>query len=385
MKFSVMRIHWHPKILFHLVFPFLLIRFSLSPLWAEQILDVADPLSVAKNQAYLAVNQGHLNDALALEAKARKIAEDRWGPTHPSLSPILSDIATIDRHLGLFTDAEASLNWALALRVRAYGMDNPLVAESLNQLSSLYCDWGRWKDAEYFSNRARIILEKHKNPLRSLYATSLNKLGEIQLALGQISSSLHWLEQSQTFQEEKPNPDAGVYIQTLTLLSKAHLLNHHLPEAQSFLEKALETTQKRFPSDSIEVADALENLGSYLQAQNQSQSADPLLDSALKIYGRFMGDYFGYSNLPYAFRLARACQSVGNDKKALDLLTHCLETQKEIYGEKSLQVALTLLDKAKVEKAQRRTAFYQGCRRGFEPFGNLFQLRKYIDQKSPSS
>ena len=41
---------------------------------------------------------------------------------------------------------------------------------------------------------------------------------------------------------------------------------------------------------------------------------------------------------------------MGNDKKALDLLTHCLETQKEIYGEKSLQVALTLLDKAKVEK-----------------------------------
>ncbi len=330
----------------------LLVLFSFFPfpLKAEHTLDVTDPLVVARNQAFIGVKNGGFMDALSIEERALKMAQDEWGPTHPSLAPILTDLATIDRYLDRYSDAEASLNWALALRLKAFGPEDPLVAESLGQLASLYADWGRWVDAEYYASRARILLEKNNNAASTAFVQILNALGEIDFAQGKTAQSETWLKESLKVQDQNPISDKNKYIQTLNALSEVYKLEKNMPDTQSCLEKGLETAQKAFPADSMEVGDATENLGIFFQSQNKPQSADPLLASALKIYQHFVGDYYGFSTLPYVSQLAKAYSFTGNNKQALDLFTNCLKIRQDAYGEKSVQAALTLMDLARVEK-----------------------------------
>jgi tetratricopeptide (TPR) repeat protein len=330
--------------------PCLLLLFSSSPLKAEHTLDVTDPLVVARNQAFIGVKNGSLTDALSIEEKALKMAQDEWGPTHPSLAPILTDLATIDRYLGRYSDAEASLNWALALRVKAFGPEDPSAAESLGQLASLYADWGRWDDAEYYAARTRNLLEKSNNDSSTPFIQTLNELGAVDLAQGKTAQSESWFKESLKIQDQNQIPDKNGYIQSLTRLSEVYRIEKNMADAQNFLEKALETAQKSFPADSLEVADAAEALGVFFQSQNKPQSADPLLASSLKIYQHFVGDYYGFSTLPFVSRLAKAYSLSGNNKQALDLLTSCLKIRQDTYGEKSVQAALTLMELSRVEK-----------------------------------
>jgi tetratricopeptide (TPR) repeat protein len=325
-------------------------------LGAEQILDVSDPLSVARNQAVLALHQGHLADAQTLEQKGLRIATERYGPTHPSLAPLLTDLASLQRHEGLFAEAESSLQWALALRIKSLGAENPGVADSNLQLSSLYYDWDRMEDARYFSQKALDLFEKNGRSPFSSYIQSLNLLGKADLSLGQSAPALDWIQKSVAFQEHLKDTDPGLYLQSLQLLSQAQQLAGHGGDAQSCLEKALSCAQKKFKNDSIEVGDASLNLGVFLRSRGQKEKAKSLLEASLKIFSRFVVDYFGYDNLTYVFRLAGVCQALENFPKAEDLLQRCLSIQKDAYGEKSLQVGLTLLQLSPIEKKRGEDA-----------------------------
>ena len=317
--------------------------------YAEQIMDSEDTLLVAQRSAFERVKNGYFPDALSAEQEALRTAENRLGPTHPSLALILIDLATIDRYMAHYAEAESNLKWALALREKAYGPDDLSVGGICGQLSALDEDRGKNEEAEFWGKRALDIRQKATADVTIELCETTRHLAMVELNLGKAAESKDLLEKSLQLQDKLPaNPD--LRITTLNGLAKAQESLKHFSDAESYLQKAREIAQKAFAPDSIEVADSMENLADFYQSHNQSHKAAALYPAALKIYQRFVGSYYGYSTLPYLQKLALAYQSVGDNKSALDLWKEDLKTTQETFGADHPQTAKVFMSLAQVEK-----------------------------------
>jgi len=315
-------------------------------------MDSEDALSIAEVTAADRTPKGKFTEALTAEQNALKIAENRYGPTHPSLVPILFDLATLDRHLALYPEAENNLQWALAILQRNFGNVDIQTAESLSQLASLYFDWGHWEDAEYFQNKAVTLWEKAPQtgtaPL--MLAQALGLLGQIELELGKNAKALSLIKKGDGLLENNPGIQPIQRIQSLNLLASAYHSLGKFPEEGSCLQKALQLAKNHFKANAVELADAQQRLAGFYHSQNQDGEAKPLYESALQIYQGCVGSYFGYSSLPYIQKLATAQEIAGQWKEARDLLQNALPSCEEIYGSSHPQVAVFLLDLARAQK-----------------------------------
>jgi tetratricopeptide (TPR) repeat protein len=333
-------------------FPYLFFIFSFfaaAYTHSQPIMDTVDSLTVAKATAFARVKDGYFPDALSAAENSLKMAEDLYGPTHQALVPYLIDLATIDRYMARYTEAESTLKWGLALREKALDPDDPLIADSCLQLASLYEDWGKWGDAEYWCLKTRAILQKQLVESSPELCETTQLLARIELSQEKLREAQALLDQNLHILEKSPS-DPAIRIESLTLLAKVHMVNKHFSEAETCLQKALETVEKSFPADSVQRGDALENLGDFYLCQNKQEKAQPPYQSALKIYKQFVGSYFGYSSLPYLEKLAHAYQSVGDDQSALDLWEKDLKTTQETFGDGHPKTAKVIIQLARVER-----------------------------------
>lgn len=316
---------------------------------AEQIMDSADTLVVAERSAFDRVKNGYFLDALSAEQNALQTMENRLGPTHPALVPVLTDLATIDRYLARYAEAEAALQWARALREKALGAGDPRVGETCGQLAALYDDWGKWEDAEFWGEKSLASLEKQPIGAGPGLCEALNRLGRIELNRGQAGQARALFEKSLQLQE-KGGTGPAPRIETLDFLAKIDEREKRLSDAESRLRQADEIAAKSFTDHSVEVADAKERLADFYRSQGRLEKARPLYRSALKIYRGFVGTYFGYTNLAYLQKLARAYQSAGDGKSALELLEKDLKVTQDTFGPGHPQTAVALLRLGTVEK-----------------------------------
>ena len=307
-----------------------------------------DSLLSAQYSAYIRTEKGFLNDGLSSAQDALETAKNRYGPTHPSIVPVLTDLATIERTLGRYDEAESNLKWGLAILENKLVPADPQTADALDHLAALNEDWGRWEDADFYEKRALAIREK--NGTAGDPAQGLFRLGRIELRLH------HPLEAQKLFQKslelmEKDGSEPKQRIFLLNSLSKAYSAGNRQSNAESSLQKALALSQKSFPADSVEAADAVQKLADFYSSTGQKEKSKTLHETALKIYKGFVGVYYGYSVLPYLQRLAGAYQSVGEYATAKDLLEKALATSKEAFGPRHPLIAVTLLRLAQAEEA----------------------------------
>lgn len=318
-----------------------------TPAPAQDSLDSVDNLLSARTAALSRMENGSFGETLLLLKDALGIAQDRYGPTHLSIAPLLTDLATLHRVMGRYGEAESALKWGLALRERKLGPDDPQLADSLGHLASLYNDWGRWEEAAFYGKRALAIQEKKGGTGEVILALSL--LGDIQLNLQRAPEAQVLLSRSLALQEKAAASPARTVI-LLSALSKAYSAGNRPADAESSLRKALALSQKSFPADSIEVADATQRLADLYASTDRPERSKPLYGSALHIYKSYVGVHYGYSVLPYLQRLAKACQTAGDNAQAKDLLEKALTTTKEVYGPDHPLVAVTLDRLAGVEE-----------------------------------
>ncbi len=238
----------------------------------------------------------------------------------------------------------------MAIQEKNFGSSDPREAETLSRLSSLYTDWGRWQDAEYFGKRSLSILDGKDANLQGLLQV-LEAQGYLEMEMGDLDQAQELFKRSLRLQEKDVKTVPSDLIQTLYSLSRVYLLSKRFSDAKNSLEKIMDITKKNFESDSVQQADALESLGDFYQSQNQADKAKNFFETALPIYQRFVGVYFGYSSLDYVRKLAKAYESVGKNKEAEDLLQKSLQTLKDVFGASHPWVALGLVDLARVEVA----------------------------------
>jgi tetratricopeptide (TPR) repeat protein len=320
--------------------------------FCEQTMDSADALSSAEYTASDRLKTGHYQEALQAERSALKIAQDRLGPTHPSLVPILENLATLDRYLALYPEAESHLQWALAIHEKSFGMEDPQLAPTLTQLASLYFDWGHWADAEFFQKKAVAILRDSgkKQETSPEFQPALELLGKIELQLQKKDEALSILKENLGMVEKDSFSPPARLVRAWDLLAQAYQASSKASDEQACLEKALQAARGEFKPNAIEVADAMKKLADFDRSNNRVQDAESLYESALKINQGYVGSYFGYSSLSNVQKLAKLDESVGQWKEAEDLLQKALQASKETFGPNHPRVAVALLDLAEAQE-----------------------------------
>jgi tetratricopeptide (TPR) repeat protein len=321
---------------------------SAEPMMDESVF--TDTRIVAQNLA----KDGQFAQALAAEEKAYQITQNRYGPLHLLLVPILNDMAVLNLYLAEYQKSEEELKWGLALVEKNLGPNAPEAADSLERLASLYIDLNRLSEAELLAQRALAIrkTDHHGGP---------KALGQTLRLLGLIETSLEKNDQAQTLltralgsQEKNASADPLLAVNLWNDLAQTYLAQRNFAEAQSSLEKSLSLAQKAFPTDSVVVADAMGRLADFYHGQQQEDKAIPLYTAAAQIDKHFVGTYFAYPSLPYLRRLAQADFAIGNFKTAEFLWKKTVETDKKVFGLNHPKVAVDLISLSEAESALKK-------------------------------
>ncbi|HVZ81564.1 MAG TPA: tetratricopeptide repeat protein [bacterium] len=316
-------------------------------------MDSQDALNVARSTAVDRARNGYLADALASSKNAVHLAEERLGPTHPSLCPYLLDNAALERTLGLYEEAEGSLQWCLALLQRNRRLEDPLYPQTLFSLCALYLDQGRPADALYWGQKGLEALEDAKGTGHDIQKIQgLELLAEAKKDLNDPTGALTLLVKARGLCGRLSPSDPKLEIGLLTALSRAQTLLKRFPEAQGSLEKALELARK-LPEGSIELADTLESQGRLWEIRGAQEKARASYEAALSLYQKFVGSFFGYSILDYARKLERAYLSLGRFKEAEEIGNRTLKTCQDSYGTDNPRLALALMDLARAQKGAK--------------------------------
>ncbi len=339
----------------------------LTILWIECVglASAAEPLidegvfGVSRTMAVYQVREGKFHQAILSEEKALRIAQDRYGPIHPLLVPILNDSASLHRYLAEYGKAEEEIKWGLALREKNLGPKDLSVADSQDQLAALYNDLGRFQEAEVLEKRSLSTRQENSSSTPLAFAQSLELLGRVEINLKNNISAQSLFEKAVMAQDKNTNADPDLTLHLFNNLAETYRREGFIPKSESTLQEALAYAQKNFPSNDVHLADAMENLGDFYHSQNQNEKAKPLYESALKIDKPLVGTYMEYPALPYMKRLAKAYQGAGDPQAEEVLWQNALMAEKKVFGLHHPQVAIDLMRLAEVETTLGKRALAQ--------------------------
>ncbi len=100
-------------------------------------------MAVHNNLAFIAMDQGRPDEALAELREAVRVAVRALGEHHPRRGELLRNLAYVEEHRGLLRDAEAHYRQAFALMRAAWGEEDPRSQESQLTLKAFLDDHGR--------------------------------------------------------------------------------------------------------------------------------------------------------------------------------------------------------------------------------------------------
>ena len=331
------------------------LAFSWGPASGQDRMDSQDALNVARSTALDRARNGYLTEALAASRNAIHLAEERLGPTHPSLCPYWLDNASLERALGLYEEAERSLQWTLALFQKNQTLADPLYPKVLFSLCALYLDWGKPQDAVYWGQKGLEIAYDPKGPVDAVERIQdLRLTSEGYQDLGDRTNALSLLAKARELCGQLDPPDPKLEIAVLSDLSKVQTSLHRIPEAQDSLDQAL-SIAKKLPEGSVELADTLEAQGHFWASQGAKEKAKTAYLAALTIYQKFVGSFYGYSNMGYTRRLEQAYLSLDRFKEAEAVGKNSLKGYQDSYGSDHPRVALALMELARAQKGAKET------------------------------
>jgi tetratricopeptide (TPR) repeat protein/predicted Ser/Thr protein kinase len=184
----------------------------------------------------------------------------------------LNDLGVSLMVQGLYNEAEAVLQRAVALRKSLWGQEDWPVAAPLNNLASLYTRMGKFKEAEQSIQESLRIMRKHYGEAHEDIASALLNLSKILRRVDKLDEAEKCCQQAiAMFQAEHPNMASA-----LETLAAVHLERGQLEEAERCMREAL-TLRRRLLREHPTVAVSLHNLAAILGRQGKFADAEKVL------------------------------------------------------------------------------------------------------------
>ena len=235
--------------------------------------------------ATLYTQAGRIPDSWPLSEKILARLERLLGPDHPNLVFALEANASSLTLQGKLDAAEKLRKRAVAINERAHGADSLEVAGSLQGIAHLMRQQSRYDEALAFAERA-LSIARTKLPQRDpQLAVFISQVGDIHLSAKRYAQAEPLLTQALAI-IEATGDTAVTGMQRIQLLQGLALSLHgrgRAAEAQSYVERALQTSQQMFGPEHVLSITMLVTLALQLTDQGQLDAAEQLYRQALVI------------------------------------------------------------------------------------------------------
>ncbi len=292
-----------------------------------------DSFLEARQSANEAFNKGDLNTALKEEKRALGLAQGKYGQFHPSLVPVLNDLATLERYLGQYQDAEKYYKLGLTIREQILGMDDPLVAESLDNLAVLYDDLERDEEAQILEKRALALREGQKGfVVNDSYLRELLQLGKTHTRLKNYEDAGKTLGKAMALANKTLPSGSPFNSEVIEALSDAELGGGHPDLAEADLLKSLELKKARLTENNYEVGNLYKKLGDFYRDLGKKDEGQGYYQKALKVHLRYISGSCDYMNVDRFDEASNDYLALGDHAESLKLKKQVLKTLVEMWG-----------------------------------------------------
>jgi tetratricopeptide (TPR) repeat protein len=253
--------------------------------------DAAESLSRLLNEAgvYLRQRAQYLRTE-QLSRRALAIGEKSYGPNHPNVAAILSNLAGLLCVTNRPAEAEPLYRRALAINEKAYGLDQPEVAIALNNLAELLRDTHRLAQAEPLYRRALSIGEKTLGPDHPRVAIRLSNLALLLDSANRYVEAEPLYRRALAIDERVYGPDYPSVATKLNNLAGLFFATKRFAEAEPLYRRALAINEKVYGPEHPEVGTDLSNLAAFLWNIGRFAEAVPMMERAAAILRVALGD-----------------------------------------------------------------------------------------------
>jgi tetratricopeptide (TPR) repeat protein len=257
----------------------------------------AAPQKVAPNDESTTLNAkafelygaGKYSEAIPFAQRALVIREKTRGPNHPSLAPVLTNLAALYEALGRYTEAEPLYKRALTIFEKSLGPDHPNIAKVLNGMAVLYKNQGRYTDAEPLYKRAVAIGEKKLGPNHPDLATYLNNLATLYYDQNRFGDAESLYKRALAIEEKALGPDHPDVAGKSYALAAVYQSQARYVDAEQLYKRAIAIFTRVLGTDHPRVAMALNGLGELYRNEGRYREAEPLYKRSLAINEKAFG------------------------------------------------------------------------------------------------
>ena len=277
----------------------------------------------------------------ALDQATKKISSSFAGQPLVE-AEVRHTIGNAYNNLGRYDRAKPLLEAAAETRTRLLGRDDPETIESLAALAQL-----AWRDSRFDEaiTRTHELLDLR----RRVFGDPSSEVGVTLDFLGRLLTDAgHYEEADRTIKDAlamslqlhgEESVEVASCYQSQAVLEQLWRQDYALAEELSRKELAIRRALQ--PTDTLETASALNNLGIFVMLQGRLEEAASLLTEDVDMVRRLAGDRHpelakGLENLGNVY------YRLGNYDRTLELLGQVITIRREVLGDDSPEVARTL-------------------------------------------
>lgn len=290
---------------------------------------------VLRRKATVLTAQGRFAEAVETASRALALAERAYGPEHPEVARIFSNLGVFYNELG---DNEASIRASLrglAIRQKLFGPGHPDLARSYNTLANAYSDLRRFEEAQIYQERAYAIFRDSYGPDHPQALGVLNNIANTYKDRGQYAEAEQRYRQVVESAIRVDGPDHRNVGMALGNLAESVLLQKRYAEALEIYRRSLIIDEKALGRDHPNLAYDFQGIGTVLFEMGRAAEAVPVLERALALREKNPLDPDLLSNTRY--NLARALWGTGRKDRSLKLAHQALEGYAKSDSEHELK------------------------------------------------
>jgi len=265
--------------------------------------DLALATTLSNLAFVVGIQEGRCEEADPLFGQALDIVRRIRGPAHSQVGDLLQQRSECLRKLRRYGDAEAALNEAASIELKALGHDSPSYAFVLSEMTGLYLDQGRLEDARRVCREGLDIQRKTDGEENPAVAQRWRSLGYILELMGRYG------------------------------------------EAEAAFRTPLPVADK-LPPDDLQVAWIVGNLGLFLADRGRFAEAWPLNERAFPIVEKRL-DADSPVRAVTRIQRARILDGLGRFEEGERLRQQGLDTLRKVTHDKDAWIAFAFQDRAK--------------------------------------
>ena len=291
----------------------------------------ADDL-VAFNQQMVELHgQGLYQEAVAIGERALALAERTLGADNGDALTIVNNLGFLYQQRGRYSEAERLIQRAVAGRERISGADHPETLTAVSNLAALYDIQGRYAEAESLYRRVLAGFERTQGPDGLETLRSVNNLAFLFGEQGLYVEAEPLYQRALAGRERRNGPDHPETLTVISNIASLYQAQGRYNEAEPLMKRALSGNERALGPDHPDTLRSLNNLGLLYDQQGRDGEAESLYQRVLAGYERALGPEHP-ETLVSVNNLGMLYRSQGRDSEAEPLLKRSLTGAEQALG-----------------------------------------------------